>query len=152
MSFDCLWMFWKMIHEKKAPGSDRRWCTRSFSSNYARVLAIVLEFVCVVFFVRLGCASKGQTQRCFSGAACQHDSLSSRAEKCIQSMSPVTGTLTACRKQEGSYTCKIRAEICVEQGESLQEAVVTVHMLSTGKCWRAHFLLKVWYRNQRWTL
>lgn len=104
------------------------------------------------YFFRVCCASKGQTQRCFSGAACQHDSLSSGAEKCIQSMSPVTGTmllLTACRKQEGSYTCKIQAEIHVEHGESLQEAAVTFHTSSLQNAPGS-----IWLRsgNQSWTL
>lgn len=132
--FDHLRLFLKMIHKRNVLGSESRWRACSSFSNYARGLAITLEFVCDVFsfffFSRVFCASKGQTQCCFSGAACQHESLSSGAEKCIQSMSKVTNTalpLTVCRKQEGSYTCKIQAEILVEHGESLQEAAVTFH-------------------------
>lgn len=42
--FDRLRMFLKMIHKKKAPGSESPWRACSSFSNYARDLAIILEF------------------------------------------------------------------------------------------------------------
>lgn len=138
--------FWGLNHDEEhvPPSVIMR------GTSPSRLNLFVMFFL--FFFFRVFCASKGQTQCCFSGAACQHESLSSGAEKCIQSMSKVTNTalpLTVCRKQEGSYTCKIQAEILVEHGESLQEAAVTFHRSNLQNASSS-----IWLRseNQSWTL
>lgn len=46
------------------------------------------------------------------------------------------------RKQEGSYTCKIQAEIRVEHGESLRGSGAFPHD-KPAKCSRLH-LIQVW--------
>lgn len=50
LSFDHFRMFSKRIHKKKAPGSESWWSACSSFSNYARDLAILLEFVLMFCF------------------------------------------------------------------------------------------------------
>lgn len=146
---------WRWSTRRKLPGLNHHEEHVPLSVIMRGTSPSSLNSVCDVFFFlfsRVCCASKGQTQRCFSGAACQHESLSSGAEKCTQSTSSVAGTalpLTACRKQEGGYTCKIQAEIRVEHEESLQEAEVTFHTSSLQNAPGS-----IWLRSahQSWTL
>lgn len=81
----------------------------------------------------------------------QHKSLSSRAEKYIQSTSPVTGTVLPLTGggRRGATLVKIQAEIHVEHGESLQEAAVTFH---TSNLQNAPGSIWIKSGNQSWTV
>lgn len=133
VSFDSLRMFLKMIHKKKASGCEPRWGACSFFFNYARDLAIALEFVCVAFFSGSAAPQKDRHNVAFleqlvNMTLCPAEQKNA-SSPCPQWPAHRSSWLHA-GSRKGATLVKIRTEIRVEQGESLQEAVVPDHTSS----------------------
>lgn len=128
-------LFSQNYYEEHVASSVITWGTLLLHSNL-----FVLFFQGPLRFKRTGAA-------CLSAAACQHDSLSSRAEKGVQSMSRLTGmslTLSTWRRREGSYACKKtsitpKKEIHVESQSSFRKQSWWLLGLRTGQAlWCCH--------------
>lgn len=139
VTLDCLRMFLKMIHKKEGvfrglnhneehvPPSVIMWgtslsCLNLFGFFSPRLLHLRRTDTMLLFWSSLSTWLFVQ-----------------RSRKMHPVHVPSNWQGAPARKQEGSYTCKIQAEIRVEHGESLQEAVVTFHMTSlqnaSGSIW-----------------
>lgn len=78
-----LWCYWRKLSRRKALQCESLWRARCIFSNCVRDLVVALESVCVV--LSRSAAPQKDRLLCPSAVTCQHDALSSGAEKRVQS-------------------------------------------------------------------